>query len=261
MCIFCHDPVSPSYLGRFATTTARTSGPQRGRGYQKSINHSIFGPSDKSFDYVLLASCKHCWIYFSTPLALYIFRRSKNGGILWLCTTSHTMCMIETKLRDERSMTQMNKIEVSTITLVDPLTNGLVKLCLNCNAQALFDLLFDTLEIVHFQKVENRVTIYVQKTLQCAWSRQGLEMNAAAVSAPFTSIYKHIYARTEGAGALNCNYACFSYGDSFVWGWNCIFRMSGGKHGFLVIVSFASPAPWKGPLSSLRLNTCCVLAS
>ena len=34
--------------------------------------------------------------------------------------------MIETKLRDERSMTQMNKIEVSTITLVDPLTNGLV---------------------------------------------------------------------------------------------------------------------------------------
>lgn len=41
----------------------------------KEVSITIFGPFGELFCCVLLAVCKHCWIYFClTPLILYMFK-------------------------------------------------------------------------------------------------------------------------------------------------------------------------------------------
>ena len=46
-------------------------------------HHSIVGPSDKMVSCVLLAICKHCWIYFATPLKLYISKGIEHRLIMY----------------------------------------------------------------------------------------------------------------------------------------------------------------------------------
>ena len=54
-------------IGRFATTTARTSGFQR-EGKRSVYNRSNFGSFDTLFSYVLLETCKHCLIMLKLNL-------------------------------------------------------------------------------------------------------------------------------------------------------------------------------------------------
>ena len=71
-----------AYSGRFATTTAGTSGSQRG-GKRSIYNHSIFAFFDTLFIHSLLACCRHCWIYFLTSLELYMFQGARNGVMMY----------------------------------------------------------------------------------------------------------------------------------------------------------------------------------